>query len=57
MVDELFFGAVPVEPGDCRQTPSDRRPCPPGLLEPTGEQFNMGPPHLKQVNVMVQTPL
>lgn len=54
--NQCLFDAVPIETGNGGQSPGDSRSGFPVLLEPTGEQFDMGSAHFEQVEVMVGAP-
>ncbi len=57
MRNQLLFGAVPVEPRDRRQPPSDRRVRPAGLFQPPCEQLDVGTTHLEEIQVVFEAPL
>jgi hypothetical protein len=54
--EEFFFDAVPVETGDCGEASGDRGTCRIVMFEPAGEQFDMGPTHIEQLDLLAVTP-
>jgi hypothetical protein len=54
--EEFLFDAVPVEPRDRREPPSDRGAGSSAVFEPAGKQLDVCPSHREQLEALAVAP-